>query len=254
MEQLISIIMPAYNAKKYISDSIKSVLNQTYSNWELIVIDDCSTDDTSIIIKEYCKRDYRIKYIKQSKNSGAACARNKGIKEANGTYIAFLDSDDLWYSNKLELQVSFMKREDILFSCTYYDKIDENGKAINKIIRYKSQGDYKELLKNCPGNSTVMYNAEKLGKIYAKNIKRRNDYVLWLDVIKQCKKIYCLNEVLGSHRIVNNSLSSNKSKLIKYHWYIYRDIEHLNIFICFYLILYWSLKGIRNKVIIERRK
>ena len=248
MQDLVSIIMPAYNAEKYISESIDSVLNQTYQNWELLVIDDCSTDNTANIINSYCNKDSRIKYVPQKLNGGAALARNKGIEIAKGKYIAFLDSDDLWRNEKLRIQIHYMISNNCSFTCTYYDKINESGSPLNKIIKYKKKGDYCELLKNCPGNSTVIYNASKLGKIYAKNIKRRNDYILWLDVIKKSNDLHCVNQVLGSHRVVTGSISSNKIKLIKYHWKIYRNIEKLNIFYSSYLVTYWILKGIIKKV------
>ncbi|OUQ05201.1 glycosyl transferase [Erysipelatoclostridium sp. An15] len=248
MEDLVSIIMPAYNAEKYIGESIESVLNQTYQNWELMIVNDCSIDNTANIIKNYADKDSRIKYFHQKTNSGAALARNKGIELANGKYIAFLDSDDLWKSDKLQIQISYMSLNNCDFTCTYYDKINETGESLNKIIKYEKLANYYELLKNCPGNSTVIYDASKLGKIYAKNIKRRNDYILWLDVIKKSNNLQCIDQVLGSHRVVAGSISSNKIKLIKYHWEIYRNFERLNIFYSLYLVIYWILKGIVNKV------
>lgn len=248
MEELVSIIMPAYNAEKYISQAIQSVIEQTYKKWELIIIDDCSSDNTLNIVKLYAKKDERIKYTKQSSNYGAAKARNIGIEMSKGDYIAFLDSDDLWRKEKLEKQITFMKENNLTFTCTYYDKIDENSNSLNIVVKYKKEAVYNELLKSSPGNSTVIYNSKKLGKIYARDIKRRNDYVLWLDVIKRSKGIWCLDEVLGSHRIREGSISSKKLKLVKYHWYIYREFENINVFKSIYLVMYWCLKGILQKL------
>lgn len=243
---LVSIIMPTYNSAKYIGDSIQSVFDQTYKNIELIIIDDCSTDNTEEIVENKNKNDY-IKYYKLEKNSGAAFSRNLGVEKAKGSFIAFIDSDDLWKENKLEKQINYMIKNKIYFSCTYYDKIDENGIFMNKIIKNDFEISYSSLLKNNCGNSTVIYNCEKLGKFFIPNIKKRNDYVMWLAVIKKSKKLVTYPEVLGSHRIRGNSLSSNKISLIKYHWMVYRDIEKLNYIKSLYLILYWSLfKPVKN--------
>lgn len=246
MVDLVSIIMPAYNAEEYIGESIESVINQSYKNWELIIVDDCSTDQTSKIIQKYKRNDNRIKYIKMSINSGAAKSRNEGIRLSKGVYIAFLDSDDLWKENKLLHQIHYMNRNDVLFCCTYYDQINEQSLPLNKIVTYKSKAKYDTLLRNCPGNSTVIYNSRKLGKIYAKNLKRRNDYVLWLDVIKKSHSLYCLDEILSSYRVRKDSISSNKLKLIKYHWHIYYRIEKLGFFKSCYLTFYWCYKGIKK--------
>lgn len=243
-ENLVSIIMPSYNSQMFIEKSINSVINQTYQNWELIIIDDCSSDLTKEIIKKYAIRDSRVKIEELDKNSGAAIARNVGIKKAEGDYIAFLDSDDLWKEEKLEKQIEFMKTKSIYFCCTYYDKVDEHDQYLNEVVKYKNIMNYDDFLKSGTGNSTVIFNAKELGKFYAKNLRRRNDYVLWLDVIKKSNYLYCLNEVLGSHRVRSNSISSKKIKLIKYHWYIYRKIERINLLKSLYLVFYWCFKGI----------
>uniref|UniRef100_UPI001918BCDA glycosyltransferase family 2 protein n=1 Tax=Exiguobacterium chiriqhucha TaxID=1385984 RepID=UPI001918BCDA len=151
---LVSIIMPAYNCVEHIDETIKSVKNQTYKNWELIVVDDCSTDNTVELLEDLAKNDSRITLTKSSENSGAAAARNKGIEIAQGEFIAFLDSDDIWFANKLDLQITAMVDKNIEFCCTGYNKIDEKGKDLKQKIIPAIYSDYKELLKNCPGNST----------------------------------------------------------------------------------------------------
>lgn len=236
--------MPAYNCENYIKKALDSVINQTYKNWELIVVDDCSTDKTADIIKEFIKKDKRIKYHKLDKNYGAAIARNKAIDIANGKYIAFLDSDDVWFPQKLTKQIKFMEDNDYGFTCTSYIKIDDKGNDINKIVIAKDKLDYDGILKTCPGNSTVIYNVEKLGKFKILDIKKRNDYVMWLQVIKKEKYLYGIKEPLGCHRIRRNSISSNKISLVKYHWIVYRDIEELSLFKSIYLIVYWIIATI----------
>lgn len=247
-EPLVSIIMPAYNAEKYIEEAIESVLNQTYSNWELLICDDCSNDRTREIIKECKDNDKRIKLFELKENSGAAKARNTSIEQAEGTYIAFLDSDDVWFETKLSEQIGFMIENNYLFTCTYYNKIDGSSKSLDKVIRYKNEADFGELLKNCPGNSTVIYNSRNLGKFYISNIKKRNDYLMWFQVIEKSNKINCLDKMLSSHRIIENSLSNNKKDLIKYHWIIYRKELDLSLIKSFNICLYWIIKGIINKL------
>lgn len=238
-ESLVSIIIPTYNSEAFIADTLNSVINQTYNNWEIIIINDCSTDGTFTIIKKYMENDSRIKYHSLDKNSGAAVSRNKAVSLSNGKYIAFLDSDDIWFPDKLSKQISFMESNDYLFTCTSYSKIDEKGNELNRTIGVKKQSNYHDVLKKNPGNSTVIYNAEALGRVYIPNIRKRNDYVMWLKVVKKAGNLYGLEETLASHRIRNGSLSSKKANLVGYHWKVYRSIENLSVFKSTYLILYW---------------
>lgn len=238
-EALVSVIMPTYNCGSYIAFTLESVLSQTYKNFEVIIVDDKSTDNTEEIIKPFILEDSRIKYIKLSKNSGAAIARNTAIDCAQGRYLAFLDSDDLWTPDKLEKQISFMEENEYNFSCTSYNKVDEQGKDMGVIINAIRLSDYKKLLKKNAGNSTIIYNCEKIGKIKIPNIKKRNDYLMWLQVIKRAKMLHGLQEVLASHRIRSDSISSNKFTLIEYHWIVYRKYEKLSFFYSMYLVMYW---------------
>ena len=238
-EELVSIIMPAYNCGDFIGIALNSVINQSYKNWEVIVVDDCSTDNTADVVQEYIKNDNRIKYHKLEKNSGAAVARNKAVDLASGKYMAFLDSDDVWFPEKLTKQIGFMEENDYGFTCTSYTKIDEQGEYLNRTIVAQPKRDYDGVLKTCPGNSTVIYNAEKLGKFKIPDIKKRNDYVMWLQVIKRAKYLYGVEEPLGSHRIRTEGISSNKKSLVGYHWKVYREIENLSLLKSSYLIVYW---------------
>lgn len=240
-KDLVSIIMPTYNCGKFIERTIDSIINQTYDNWELIVVDDCSKDDTEKVLKKY-KKDKRINYIKLEQNSGAAVARTESMKRAKGNYMAFLDSDDLWYPEKLEKQLKFMKDNNYDFSCTAYEQIDENDNPLNKVIKTRTKANYNRILLDCPvGNSTVMYNVDTLGKFEVPNIRKRNDDALWLQIIKKAKYIYGMEDVLMKYRIRQNSISSNKLSLVKYHWQLYREIEHLSVIRSIFHICYWGV-------------
>lgn len=239
-EELVSIIMPTYNCAKFIGETIKSVIAQTYSNFELIIVDDCSKDNTEDVVNSF--DDERIKYYKLEKNSGAAVARTTAMNMTKGKYMAFLDSDDLWMENKLERQLKFMKDNNYNITCTAYEQVNEDGESLNKVIKTKKKADYNRILLDCPvGNSTVMYNVEALGKFEVPNIRKRNDDALWLQMLKKEKYIYGMDEVLAKYRIRSNSISSNKLSLIKYHWQLYRDIEHLSVIRSVFHICWWGV-------------
>ncbi|MFS1008009.1 glycosyltransferase family 2 protein [Enterococcus casseliflavus] len=240
----ISIIMPSYNSGLFIKESIDSVINQTYKNWELIIVDDCSNDNTVEIIRMFQLEDSRIKPIYLDNNKGAANARNIAIEKAEGDYIAFLDSDDIWNVDKLSEQINFMVSKDIDFSCTFYNKIDRNSNELGIVIEYPRTVEYNQLLKYCPGNSTVIYNSKKLGKYYVPKIKKRNDYLMWINIIKKAETLVCLEKCLGSHRVHTKSLSYDKKKLLKYHWEIYRKYENLTLSRSFFLLLFWIKKSV----------
>lgn len=237
----VSIITPTYNCARFIGETIESVINQTYTNWEMIIVDDCSKDNTEEVVKQYSQSDKRIKYIKLEQNSGAAIARNKAMELATGKYMAFLDSDDIWTNDKIDKQIKFMEENNYNIACTKYEQIDEIGQSLNKVIKVKNKVDYNGVLLTCPvGNSTVMYNVEKLGKFEVPNIRKRNDDALWLQMLKKEKYIYGMNDVLMRYRIRSNSISSNKIDLVKYHWYLYREIENLSILRSTFHICCWG--------------
>lgn len=242
VDNLVSIIMPTYNCGKFIAETLDSVKAQTYQNWEVVIVDDCSTDNTKQIVDSYIVNDPRIKYHCLETNSGAAVARTKAMELATGQYIAFLDSDDLWTPDKLDKQLAFMKENGYAFSCTAYEQIDEEGKPLGKVIKTIKKTDYNRLLLDCPvGNSTVMYDVSKMGKFQVPNIRKRNDDALWLTMLKKEKYIYGMPDILMQYRIRANSISGNKLKVIKYHWILYREIEHLNVFRSAFHIGYWCL-------------
>lgn len=227
MSDLISIITPVHNAEDFVSECIESVRNQTYTNWEHILVDDCSSDRSAEIIKSYSNLDPRIKCIKLIKNSGAGIARNKAIEISKGTYIAFLDCDDLWYSDKLQKQRKYMKENNCFFSFSSYDKIDEDSVRVGKKVMAKPRISYRQaLLKNPIGCLTAMYDVNFYGKQYMPSIRKRQDYALWLKLLKKADA-HGLPESLASYRVRKSSISSNKLSLLKYEWKIYREEEGL---------------------------
>lgn len=246
---LVSVIMPTYNCGAFISQTIRSIQEQTYENWEIIIVDDCSTDNTKEIVVGLMSADARIKYHCLDTNSGAAVARTEAMKKANGEYMAFCDSDDLWVPEKLEKQLRFMTDNGYAFSCTAYEQIDEDSNSLGRVIKTVKKTDYNRLLLDCPvGNSSVMYNVAKMGRFEVPNIRKRNDDALWLQMLKKEKYIWGMPEVLMRYRIRKNSISSNKLKVIKYHWILYREIEHLNVFRSAFHIFWWCvLKVLRIK-------
>lgn len=228
MGNSVSIIMPSYNTGRFISETIESVLAQSYSDWELIIVDDCSNDNTDDVVSQYLT-DKRIRYIKNETNSGAAVSRNRALREAKGKWIAFLDSDDLWEPDKLETQIVFMEKNDYHFSYTNYIEIDEesspNGKSVTGPKRISKHGMYNYCWMGC---LTVMYDAEVVGLIQIEDIKKNNDYAIWLKV---CKKANCylLNENLARYRKRNGSISNHGYiKLIKWHYKLFREAEKNN--------------------------
>lgn len=249
IQGLVSVITPTYNCGKFIADTIRSVQAQTYPNWEMIIMDDCSTDDTRDIVGALSRQDSRIKYHCLPANAGAAVARTEAMRLAEGQWMAFLDSDDLWHPEKLQCQLDFMQENGCVFSCTAYEQIDETGKPLGKIVRTVPKTDYNRLLLDCPvGNSTVMYSVEKMGKFEVPNIRKRNDDALWLQMLKKEPYIWGLPEVLMQYRLRSGSISRNKLKVIKYHWVLYRRIEHLSLPRSLFHIAYWCvIKVLRIK-------
>lgn len=244
---LVSVVMPAYNCEEYLPDAINSVIEQTYTNWELFVVDDCSTDDTESIVRSF--DDARIMYFRNEKNSGPAVSRNRGIEAAKGEYIAFLDSDDVWFPEKLEQQIRFMRNKGINFSCTAYEKIDAAGNRNGRMVIPFKRAGYKRCLYcgNCIGNSTAIYKVCK-EKIFVPPIRKRNDFALWLKILKREKYCYGMKDVLAYYRVRENSVSSNKKTLIKYQWELYREIERLPVAVCCFAMATLMLRKTVNKL------
>ena len=225
---LVSIITPAYNAEKFINETIESVIAQTYEKWEMIIVDDCSTDSTREIIKKYIAKDNRIKLIKLEVNSGPAVTRNTAIKNSCGRYLAFLDSDDQWLPEKLERQLAFMKSNSVAFSFSKYVNVNEEGESLGKVVSIPDKVTYNQLLKqNVIGCLTVILDTDVIDGVEMVNIRSRQDYTLWLNLTKRGYQAYGFQEVLAKYRIVDQSLSSNKIKMARQNWKVYREIEKL---------------------------
>lgn len=229
MSKLVSIIMPSYNTAPYISDTIKSVLNQTYKNWELIIVDDCSDDKTEAVLTEF--KDERIHFFKNERNSGAAVSRNRALREAKGQYIAFLDSDDLWYPEKLEMQIAFMEKNGYYFSYTNYEEIDSDGNITGVRVTGPKKITKTGMYNYCwPGCLTVMYDTEKVGLIQIKDIKKNNDYAMWLKI---CHKADCylLDECLAKYRKGRvGSVSTNGiMTMIGWHYKLFNEADSKNV-------------------------
>ncbi|QNJ97471.1 glycosyltransferase family 2 protein [Constantimarinum furrinae] len=233
---LVSVITPLYNAEGFIAHTIASIQKQTYTQWELILVDDASTDTSLKIAKSHAKEDPRIKVFSIERNEGAAYCRNYATRLATGEYIAFLDADDLWHSQKLEIQLQFMQQNDCAVSFTSYLHIDELGNSLHKRIVALPKLSYaKQHRNNYIGNLTGMYSVEKLGKIEAPKIRKRQDWAVWLEAIDRSgKPALGIDQDLAYYRVRKGSISANKSKLIKYNYRFYRTYLGYNPLKAFY--------------------
>jgi len=252
IKDLVSIIMPSWNTGMFIAESIQSVLGQTYTNWELIIVDDCSSDNTDDVVASYS--DPRIKYYHNKINSGAALTRNKALREAQGEWIAFLDSDDLWTPEKLEKQIGFMKENNYSFSYHEYIKIDEESKPLNiyvsgpEVVTKKKMYNY-----GYPGCLTFMYNAGKMGLIQIKDIKKNNDYAILLQL---CKKdnCYLLKENLAQYRIRKKSISHDKlRRKLKSHYDLFHYCDERIAPVAFWYACWNMYYGVLKKKRFETR-
>lgn len=246
--KLISIVVPVYNASRFLNDTINSILNQTYTNFELLLVNDCSKDNSVEIIKEY--KDKRIKLINNEKNSGAAITRNNGIKEAKGDYICFLDADDLWEKEKLENQIKFMQENDCAFSFTGYEFADQYGVPNGKKVYIPEKISYEQALKNTTiWTSTVMFDMDKLTKedIYMPNVKSE-DTATWWRILKKIDYAYGLNEILSYYRRTSGTLSSNKFEAIKRIWNLYRNVEKLSLFKSIYCFCFYAINAVKRRI------
>ncbi|WP_431157034.1 glycosyltransferase family 2 protein [Winogradskyella poriferorum] len=232
MHPLVSIVTPIFNKATVIEETLESILNQTYKNWELLLVDDASTDNSAEVVNGYIQKDERIKYFEFSENKGAAEARNKGTQMATGDFIAFLDADDLWHKSKLEIQIDLMLNENIDVCFGSYELIDHQSNPQKIKVNALQTLYYNKLIKaNYIGNLTGIYNCKNLGKIYTKDLKKRQDWLLWIEALKRSDKpAKGIKETIAYYRNANNSLSSNKFNLIKYNYNVYRKGLNFGIF------------------------
>lgn len=245
--KLVSIITPVYNSEKYIEECIKSVINQSYKNIEMIIIDDGSTDNSKNIIEKYTESFPFIKYIKCNKNNGVWAARNIGIEKAKGRFISFLDADDLYKKNKIENQINFMLNNNYSFTYTAYDLINENSTSLNKVINAKEYEDYNRLLKgNDIGCLTVMIDRLKIETPIRFENNHHEDFILWLKILKNNVVAYGLDEILSSYRKSNSSVSHNKIKAAIWTWNIYTNVEKLPLNKALYYFFKYTINGFRK--------
>lgn len=244
MYPLVSVITPCYNSAAYLSDCIESVMSQTFDDWEMLIVDDCSTDDSARIIKEYMLRDSRIKYFRTEKPSrGPSIPRNIGIKQSRGKYIAFLDSDDVWLPNKLEIQLPLFNNECTAIAFSNYEKINEKGERHNRYVIVPAEVTYKQLLKgNVIGCLTSIFDTEKVGKPLFKNIGQE-DYVLWLAILKQGFVAKSVDAVTALYRVRKKSRSSNKLKTLRRQWNTYVREERTGYVKAAYYFLHYAYKA-----------
>ncbi|CEI73873.1 MULTISPECIES: glycosyltransferase family 2 protein [Romboutsia] len=248
-EPLVSIITPVYNAERFLGDTIKSIQNQTYKNWELVLVDDCSKDKSSDMIKEFQANDDRIRYIKLEKNSGASVSRNTGIKNAKGRFIAFVDSDDIWQPEKLKIQIEYMLENKLGFTFTSYRYMKEDGRLTKKVAKAPKKINYKGLLKNTIiGCSTVVIDKEIVGEFSMPLVRRGQDTATWLQILKTQDYAYGIEKDLVNYRLVGDSLSSNKIKALKRTWNTYRNVEKLSVLKSSYVFCFYVINAIRKRL------
>ncbi|SEI54019.1 teichuronic acid biosynthesis glycosyltransferase TuaG [Alkalibacterium gilvum] len=248
-QTLVTIITPVFDAEKHLNETIKSVLDQTYENFEYLLVDDCSNDDSQNIVKQYSEKDSRVKLIRLSKNSGAAVARNKGLEQAKGSFIAFLDSDDIWYPEKLSKQIDFMHENDYGFTYTKFELINEDGSLKKEASNLPQKLNYYSLLKNTAiACSTVMINKKKIGDFRMPLVRKGQDTATWLKILRDYEYAFLLNETLNQYRAVEGSLSSNKIQALKRTWNTYRNLEQLPLLKAIYYFTFSVVNAVLRRI------
>lgn len=249
---LVSIITPSYNSSQFIAETIRSIQSQSYKNWELIITDDCSTDNSCEIIESFIHEDSRIKLIRLEKNSGAGVARNTSISASSGRYIAFCDSDDRWYPDKLAKQLEFMSKKNCALTYSSYDICDENNNIMGYVECLPNLNKSQIKRDNGIGCLTAIYDTMKIGKHYMPKLRKRQDWCLWIEIISSCKKAYGIQEPLALYRDRSNSISSNKLEMLKYNYQVYHNFLKKNAvtslsLLTFKFIPYYFYKKIKQK-------
>lgn len=243
---LVSVIMPCYNMERYIAETIASVQRQTYPHWELLIVDDASTDHTAELVKKLQNEDDRIRFLVKPKHSGIADTRNQCLSMAQGRFFAFLDADDVWHPNKLERQLAFMTERHIGFSYSSYDCIDDTGKPLGKTVKATGNLNHDAYMHNTIiGCSTVMIDNTIIGEVVVPDFRTSEDTATWLNILKKGFLAYAIDEPLTSYRIRQHSASSNKLKASSDLWKVYRQQEKLPLFkalACFVSYVFHALK------------
>lgn len=252
MDKLVSIIVPVYNVEGFISETMESVVNQTYPYWELLLVEDGSSDGTAAVIEEYVsqRKEERIRLIRQPSNMGAARARNRGLQEARGRYIAYLDADDLWMPRKLELQLAFMESRGAAFAFTGYEFADENARGTGKVVRVPQTLSYRQALSNTTiFTTTVMFDTEKISReLLEMPVIKSEDTALWWKVLRNGYTAWGLDENLALYRRAGKTLSSNKLEAIRRIWKLYRDAEGLGVLRSAWHFCFWAVRAVKRRV------
>ncbi|MCM1540453.1 MAG: glycosyltransferase [Blautia sp.] len=252
MGDLVSVIVPVYNVEKFIEETMDCVLAQTYPDWELLLVEDCSNDSTVTLICQYMERtgDARIRLIRQPSNMGAARARNRGLKEAKGRYISYLDADDLWMPEKLERELAFMREKDAAFAFTGYEFADETGKGLGKVVHVPERLTYRQALSNTTiFTTTVMFDLGKLSKEQLEMpVMKSEDTALWFRVLRSGVTAYGLDENLVKYRRPGKSLSSNKLEALRRIWFLYRKAEGMNVISSAWHFCFWALRAVKRRI------
>lgn len=244
MDSLVSIVTPTFNSEKYIRETIASVKNQSYTNWEMIIVDDFSTDNTVTIVKELQREDNRIKLILSKKNSGPAISRNKGIQEVTGKYMTFLDADDIWFPDFIKTSIETIKKTGIHFVFSSYKRSNEELEFVYSDFIVPERVTYTDILKtNSISCLTAFLDIEVLGKKFMPEVYKRQDMGLWLRYLKEIPFAFGIQEPQAIYRIRQNSLSRKKSDLLKYQWQFYRKVENLSFISSVYFMTHWAVRG-----------
>lgn len=251
-EEIISVIVPVYNVDHFIVDTMESVRRQTYPYWELLLIDDGSSDGSARVIEEYAERtgDRRIRLVRQPSNQGAARARNRGLAEARGRYIAFLDADDLWMPEKLEHELAFLKEKSAAFVFTGYEFADEQGRGTGKVVRVPQLLNYRQALKNTTiFTTTVMFDTERIPKEQLEMpVMKSEDTALWWRILRNGYLAYGLDENLAKYRRAGRSLSSNKIEAVRRIWNLYRQAENMSVVNSVWHCCFWAVRAVKRRV------
>lgn len=244
-KDMVSIVTPMYNAEKFVVQTLDSVINQTHQNWEMLIVDDGSKDNSAAIVAGYAEKDPRIKLIRQA-NAGSAAARNNALRNVQGRYVCFLDSDDMWDATFLEKQLNFLKQNDAGVVYASYRRINENGEGILRPYIVPQKVNYKGLLKTCSISClTAMFDREKTGVVFFNEELKslRDDFVFWLTILKKLDYAYGNPEVLASYRVFSGSTTGNKKKVMKPHFLVYYKIERLGLLRSCYYFIHWAING-----------
>lgn len=252
MMDLVSIIVPVYNVEKYIIETVKSVEAQTFSEWELLLVEDCSTDDTARVLETYIREraDSRIRMIRQPSNMGAARARNRGLAESKGRYIAYLDADDLWVPGKLERELAFMEKTNAAFAFTGYEFANERGEGTGKVVRVPATLSYRQALSNTTiFTTTVMFDTEKIDReLLEMPVIKSEDTALWWKILRNGYTAFGLDENLVMYRRIENSLSSNKLEAMRRIWNLYRRAEGMGVLSSAWHFCFWAVRAVKRRL------